>query len=446
MSRNPRVLLAGPSYDALERHGNFLKVDAVYGNDTLANQNSAVYPYKTIEAALAVATSGKTVFVYPGTYTLASGITLPSGIALRGSSVQTTKIQMIGVTANTTLVTMGENTRLEDITLLLQSDEHHTLKGLVFPGTTTVTAKLRTAVVTVDNSGALFSDATGSTVIGVEASGTGTLGTDTFSFNCIKGCTINVLSNGHGTKRGILVSNTNIMTTRDTNVYVKAPASSSSTGSYVGVETNDAGNTGSIQLRATTVGAPVVGAGSFTASDILQTTPATVSDPTYLASPGIQIGPGTDLVTKSAGTKGFSTYVYPTTIFYGLKGDISGGSNGYLWPGTQAVSNAFPDATAAPYPYYRVQQPLILSGISAALNIAPGTGQTLTLTVRKTTAAGVGPTDTAYTITFNATDLAKTFYNASVQFAVGDKLHVYLAYTGGNQDAAHDLSLQLDLF
>lgn len=62
---------------------------------------------------------------------------------------------------------------------------------------------------------------------------------------------------------------------------------------------------------------------AYTASDILQTTPYTISDPTYLASTGIQIGPGTDLVTKSAGEKGFSTYIYPTVIYYGLKGDTN---------------------------------------------------------------------------------------------------------------------------
>jgi hypothetical protein len=51
------------------------------------------------------------------------------------------------------------------------------------------------------------------------------------------------------------------------------------------------------------------------------------------------------LVTKTAGSKGFSSYVYPTTVYYGLKGNLSSGTSaGFLWPGTQAVSaGVFPD-------------------------------------------------------------------------------------------------------
>ena len=145
------------------------------------------------------------------------------------------------------------------------------------------------------------------------------------------------------------------MSTRDTNIYVAAPTNTASTGSYVGVETNDTTNLGSIQLRTTTVGVvrPTTGQ-TYSASDILQTTPATMTDPTYLASPGIQVGPGVDLVTKSAGNKGFSVYTYPTTVYYGLRGDISAGSSGgYLWPGTTVASgggttNGFPDTGTPP--------------------------------------------------------------------------------------------------
>jgi hypothetical protein len=137
-------------------------------------------------------------------------------------------------------------------------------------------------------------------------------------------------------------------------VYVAAPTDVSSTGSYVGCEVNDrngATGTGSIQFRSTTLGTttpsyvgPTGTIQAYTASDILQSTPAGILNPAYLASPGIQVGPGTDLVTKTAGGKGFSNYIYPTTIYYGLKGDLSSGTNGWLWPGTQAVTaNSFPD-------------------------------------------------------------------------------------------------------
>jgi hypothetical protein len=236
------------------------------------------------------------------------------------------------------------------------------------------------------------------------------------------------------------------MSTRDVNVYVAKPRDETSTGSYIGVETDDTNNLGSIQLRATTVGtvSTLVG-GAYTSSDIKQTTPATLIDPTYLASAGIQIGPGTDLVTKTAGGKGFSTFLYPTTIYYGLRGDLKNGtSGGYLWPGTMVVSNQIPD-TGSPAAYYRTQQPAIISGLNAALAIAPGTGDTVTVLVRYTPVGG-SITSTPFTLTLGATDTTKSFYDASLTVGAGDRVHVQVTYTGGNGNAAHDLSVQLDMF
>jgi hypothetical protein len=394
------------------------------------------------------ATSGTTIWVHPGIYNLSAGITLPAGTCLRGQNTQTTTIQMTGVTADTTLIIMGENTRVEDLTLKLTSNGHYTLKGIFFGGTTTVTAKLRTCVLTVDNSAA--SSGGSSVVTGVQANGSGTLGSATFSFNSLKGSTINVFSNGGGNKRGVLVSGSNIISSRDMNIYVAQPTSTASTGSYVGVETADSTNAGSIQLRATTIGTVTPTAGqSYTASDILQTNPATIVNPTYLASAGIQVGPGVDLVTKTAGGKGFSTYIYPTTIYYGLKGIINvGKSAAYLWPGTQAVSADFPD-DGAPAAYYRIQQPSILSGISAGLSTACGSGNTLTVLVRHTP-FGQSIQDTLFTVVFSGeAEIAKSFYSASRTVNTGDFIHVYLTYTPpnpSNLNAAQDLTVQLDLF
>jgi archaellin len=286
-----------------------------------------------------------------------------------------------------------------------------------------------------------------STVTGLHFAGTGTLSSSTFSFNSVKGSTINVYSNGAGNKRGILVSGPNQVSIRDTNIYVAKPTNpTDSSGSYVGVETNDPSGNGSIQLRSTTVGVvfPTT-LELYTASDILQTTPATILDPTYLASPGIQLGPGTDLVTKSAGGRGFSTHVYPTVIYYGLKGTASNVS-GYLWPGTQEVkANVFPD-TGTPPAYYRIQQPTILSGMSAGLNIATDGTDTVTLLVRYTPVGTTDLTNTIFTVTFNAGDVVKNFYNGSLSLNTGDRIHVQLTYTGGNANLAHDLTVQLDMF
>lgn len=349
--------------------GNVAIVDAVYGNDNTASVGGLAFG--TVNAAISSVSSGQTVYILPGNHTLSSGITIPKGVSVRGMSVQTCTIQMLNVTSDTTLITMGENSRVEDLTLRLTSSGSYALTGILFSGITVQNSKLRTCVITVDNSGC--SSTTNTDVTGIRCDGTGTLGPASFSFNALKGSTVNVLSNGIGKKRGILVSGSNIVTCRDLNVYVAKPSSATSTGSYIGVETNDSSGTGSIQLRSTTVGVVIPSVGDlYTASDIKQTTPATILDPTYLASAGIQVGPGTDLITKSAGGSGFSTYVYPTTIYYGLKGNSSSAPAGFLWPGTQpANAGTYPDP-GIPAAYYRVQQPCLLSGISVGLNNPPG--------------------------------------------------------------------------
>jgi hypothetical protein len=248
-------------------------------------------------------------------------------------------------------------------------------------------------------------------------------------------------------------------------VYVARPTNylTGSTGSYVGVETNDttATHSGSIQLRSTTVGT-VASAGStgptgfyYTSSDILQTTPATIADPTYLASAGIQLGPGVDLVTKTAGGKGFSTYIYPTTLFYAVIGilNVSGISTtgGYLWAGSVPVDDGkgkldvYPDTTL-PYARYRVQQPLILSGMQVNCSVAPSGSHYTTVIVRRTPSGG-SIADTVFTLTLTETDTNASYYNASVNFAAGDLLHVRVFYDNlSGTNATADLNVQLDLF
>jgi hypothetical protein len=427
-----------------------LLVDQINGDDDLGSIGGL--PYQTVEAALngTSGTIGTTIWVMPGTYNL-SNITLSDGIALRGMNVQTCTLQNLEATVDTTLLKMGENSRIEDLTLKLGSTGHHQLIGIAFEGTTTRTAKVRTCVLTVDNSGAPNGGV--SNVYGVVCSGTGSLTESTFSFNAIKGSTINVKSNGAGVKRGILVNGTNQVSTRDTNIYVATPGNTGSTGSYVGIETVDpveTGLTGSIQLRATSVYGPKqLDPITYTSSDILQTFPPSITNPSYLASGGIQLGPGVDLVNKSAGGKPFSTYIYPTTIFYCGKGTAGNNVSGYLWPGTVAFAgggNPYPDVTT-PAARYRVQQPAILSGLSVSCN-ALTVGHTVTVTICKNAVGGSAlsnPTVPSFSVMLTGASpvLPVSFYNASVDFATGDYLNVFIDVSG---NSLHDLAIQVDMF
>jgi hypothetical protein len=170
----------------------------------------------------------------PGTYALSAGITIPNTCAIRGLNTQTTKLTYAASNpgGSVTMVTMGENTRVEDLSLTLTSTNATTnLVGLRFPGTSSVTAKLRTSVVTVDNSGLAVGTTTN--VYGVLSDGTGALSAGTFSFNALKGSTINVKSNGGGNKFGLYMpsgaGSANQISTRDLNIWVAAPTTATST-------------------------------------------------------------------------------------------------------------------------------------------------------------------------------------------------------------------------
>jgi hypothetical protein len=204
-------------------------------------------------------------------------------------------------------------------------------------------------------------------------------------------------------------------------------------------------------MRSTTVGTVKKSAWhSYSVSDIQQTLPNSLADPTYLASPGIQIGPGVDLVTKSAGGNPFSTYTYPTIVYYGLKGSLNSGVNGYLWPGTQAAENSgnrtFPDP-GLPAAFFRIQQPAILSGLNVACTTGPNSTNGTTIQVYYTPVGGVMTAIPNYRREITgAGATAISYYNSSQNLGAGDRIHVGVTYTGGNGNTTHDLTIQLDMF
>lgn len=417
--------------------GNVLVVDAVNGNDGTGTVNGP--PFATVEAAIAYintnSLTGVTVWIMPGTYTLASlttGLTIPATCALRGMNAQTTKIVM---TANNpggtvTLLTMGENTRVEDISLTLNSSNATTnLVGIALPGTTSSTSKLRTAVLTIDNSGLAVGTTTN--VYGILDNGTGSVGPPTFSFNFTRGVTVNVFSNGGGNKRGVLVSTANDVTFRDTNFYVRAPTDSASTGSYVGVETTDPDC--SAQFRTSSISGPTT-AGSYTGSDIYQASPA--AGYTYK---GVVLGPGCDLINKTAGGKSFTTYTTPITLLYCANASLLNGTH-YLWPGTLPSGG---DNTEV---FYRFQQKAIIQGLAINCRTAPGTGHGVTVTIRRSTTGASGSgVATSMTVSITNSTNAGTHFTSSEDFAQGEFMSVQITTPGG-PGAAADLVVEIDLF
>jgi hypothetical protein len=427
------------------RFGNTLLVDIVNGNDSTAAPGGL--PYKTINSANAAMISGDTMYILPGIYNLTNPITLPDNTSMRGMSQQTTKLQMSSLTQNTTMITMGENTRLEDVNVNLYNTGHSTMTAIYFPTSTCQTAHLRTSLVTVDNSTA---SSTGSSdVNAILAGGAVNLSAETFTHNFIRECTINVKTNGGGKKRGILVSTNTACSVRDTNLYVANPPVSTSTGSYIGIETQSISSI--IQLRASAVGGPS-GVGSYVAADILQT------------AGSVNIGPGTDLITRKAGNSSFTTSVYPTTIYYGLIGNLSNNtiglptstihgvsySYGYLWPGSLAAQEivtggkpvaGYPDSNAS---LYRVQEDSLFFQMYATLTDSPGAGNSTIVQLLHNQSTTID-----FVIGFSASDSypsAKLANENSIKVRRGDFISLQVLYSGGVTNTSHDMTVQLDLF
>jgi hypothetical protein len=417
---------------AFPKLGNTIIVDSVNGNDSSGSLNGVAF--KTVNAAINYISSsslaGVTVWIAPATYTLTSGFTIPSGCSLRGLSTQTTKLVLTGSNpgGTVTMLTMGENTRVEDLSLQFVSTNTTTnLVGILLSGTAGTTSKLRTAVLTVDNSSITASANT--SVYGIYSSGSAGIAPSDFSFNFTRGVTVNVFSNGGGNKRGVYGGSSDVVTFRDTNIYVKAPTSALSTGSYVGIESTNASS--SLQFRTTSISGPTT-SGSYTGSDILQTTPGS-----GFINTGIQLGPGCDLINKTAGGKPFTTYVTPTTLTYSLNRNIPNGHH-YLWQGVQTSA----DTTEV---YYRFQQKSILQGMSANMRVAAGGANGFTITILKSTTGLVGSgVATAMSASITGDSKSTTNYVCSVDFGIGEYLGVKLSST--NPGLAADLTVQLDVF
>jgi hypothetical protein len=528
----------GPSSLASPKLGNVVVVDQINGNDATGALNGL--PFQTVNAAvtymagLPLPAGGVTCWIMPGTYALTGGLTIPNTCSLRGLSLQTTRLtwnaSVPGGTA--TMITMGENTRVEDLSLTLTSSDATTnLVGIALPGTTSVTSKLRTSLLTVDNSGLAVGTTTN--VYGVLCNGAGVLGPATFSFNMLKGSTINVLSNGGGNKFGLFMPSTSAseISTRDMNIYVAAPTTATSTGLYVGIYTDNANS--QVQVRTSSVsGAPypavalklptvlrtdvdtvlngtpviqgiplvagnrvlvaaqtvgtengiyVVAAGAWTRALDYQAGTAAfgaytfVDGGTYVhtgwecttvgnvgavaltfvqryaggdllqnapqagfGTNGIQIGPGTDLVTRTACNHPFTTFVTPTTLDYGLNGGVINAIR-YYWPGVQVAG----DPTQV---FYRFQQKSIVQGMSVNLRVAPGGANAVTITVLKSTTGVVGSgVPTAMTATISGANTSANNYIVSVDFAQGEYLSVQSAGSPGAGIAA-DMVIEIDLF
>lgn len=424
----------GTTGDASPAIGNVILVDQINGNDATGTVNGP--PVQTIEAAIAeiifLGVTGVTIWVAPGTYNLTAGITIPDTCALRGFNVQTTTIQWAAAVpgGTATLLTMGTQTRVEDLTLLLTSTNATTnLVGIALPGNTSQTSKLRTAVVTVNNASVPTGSTT--TVTGILSNGASPIVNSSWSTNFTRAVTVSVYSNGGGAKRALLCSTASTITMRDTNLYCAPPADVASTGSYIAVETSNANALAT--MRTCSVGGGLNGAGAYTGADIYQSAPATGGGTTAY---GIYLGDGTDLINHRALDAPFSITSPATLLVYSLNGNVPNAAR-YYWLGNQTSGDSQEI-------FIRIQERQLIYGLFVTLRQAPGLGQSVTVTVRKSLTGIPGSgVPTVMTATVSGASTNAQFYGASAFFEKGEYLSVQSTATGG---VPSDLTIQLDSF
>lgn len=371
--------------------GNTLVVDQIYGSDGNASNDPFNRPFFTIQGALNRASAGQTVYVMPGTYN--ETITMPNNVALRGINVQTVTVQRLNVSSNTTLLTMGSNCRVEDMTFTLTSSSNVNLTGVDWPSGTPLTSKLRTTVVNVTSSG------TGSnTIVGYLSAGTSA--TTYSASDAVRSSTVSVDASSSGIVRGIYVTGSNWFAIRDVNVNVRGTGSN-----IIGVETTDAGSYASLKYSTIRGGDHVA---VPTNHDINRT------------AGEILLG-SVDLKNNSANGNGFSVATEGAITHYGTTGNFTNGTTYYLVPGFVKQGDLPTSTFGIP-----VTQNMILFSGTFQCSPAVAVGNSVKLTAYKNNAA----TDVSMTIVAGATLASNT--TRSVDYTRGDTLDVRIVPSGGN--------------
>jgi hypothetical protein len=183
---------------------NVIRVDWLNGNNATATVTNGL-PYKTITAAMnaisssAIASSVNPVVVWvmPGIYnetvTMQSYVSLigmSQGAGAEGSPVAGVTIQQLNVTSNTTLVSMADNSRLENVILNLTcaSATPTTLAGIAFTsGASSVTASVKNVTLAVNATNIAASG----NIYGVNVTSTGV---PTQEFPALSNCNIYITS------------------------------------------------------------------------------------------------------------------------------------------------------------------------------------------------------------------------------------------------------------
>jgi len=307
-----KTIVTIPSITSDYARGNTLTVDAVYGNDTNATANPNSVPFLTITSALASAVSGNNVVVNAGIYN--ESIVIPSGVCVTGASSQAVIIRKLGVIANTTLVTMNTNSRLENVTCNLSSSGNFNLTGVEFATGASINAKIRTSVFNITST-----TVNAPTIIGALSSGVSATGFS--STDAIARTTINITSSSTGISRGVYVDGANRFTIRESVIFATGTGSN-----IVGFECNNALSV--VAIRTSTVDGLLY--------DVNRTL-------------GTMLIGGTDLVNNTANGNSFTATQAPASFSFGTINGLGTNRRYYMLTGTIPVGQLTNEAKTNPY-------------------------------------------------------------------------------------------------
>jgi len=101
--------------DVVTPQGNIYYV-SINGDDTKSgtHQNDT---FRTIEKALSLASSGDTVYIYPGTYDELLPLTVPVGVTVKGTGIRSVKIRPDTASGDNDVFLLNGETTIEDLTI-----------------------------------------------------------------------------------------------------------------------------------------------------------------------------------------------------------------------------------------------------------------------------------------------------------------------------------------
>ena len=342
--------------------GKMLRVDSIFGNDTLAIKNQYNLPFSTISTAMYCASTQDQIWVLPGTYN--EKVIFKSGVNIRGANLNSVTIQQANVTQSTILIQMTQSNRLEDVTLNLTSKvpTASTLIGVLFSSCQD-TCKLRACVLNVNNSEITANGITN--LYGIYSSGHSS--TFNTSSDNIQRTSMTVTSAGAGKACCVYNDDSNRVSMRDVNLLCTDALNAVYTnGKYYCLET--ANSNSIIQIKSSSVNGNAYNVGND-AQDISQ-------------SKGQIIVGFTDLVNRTANNSAFTCVNEQVFYSFGVSGILSnsGGPNGSIWSNSYLLPGTVTFAGGAGQPItniYNIRNANLSLLTSLGFQSATGVGGTI---------------------------------------------------------------------